>query len=271
MEYNDYQKILNIVRSKTAFIPKVAIVLGSGLGELANDINIKAIVNYNEIDNFPVSTVEGHKGRFVFGYIDNVPVVIMQGRVHFYEGYTMEKVTLPIRLMKLMGAEKIILTNAAGGINTDFSSGNLMVITDHIACFVENPLIGKNIDEFGTRFPDMSNIYDNEMRKTILNVAEKNGIKLQQGVYAQLTGPSYDSPAEIKMLRLMGIDAVGMSTACEAIVANHCGLKVCGISCISNMAAGVAENPLNHSEVQECADRVAPIFKKLIMEITKAV
>ena len=271
MEYRDYKKILSSVRSKTDFIPKVAIILGSGLGELANEINIKAIVNYNEIEKFPVSTVEGHKGRFFFGYIDNVPVVIMQGRVHFYEGYSMEMVTLPIRLMKLMGAENIIITNAAGGINFEFSAGNLMVITDHISCFVDNPLIGKNIDEFGYRFPDMSNIYDNEMRNIVLKVAKKNNIKLQQGVYAQLTGPSYESPAEIKMLRVLGADAVGMSTACEAIVANHCGFKVCGISCISNMSCGVTEQPLNHKEVQECADRVAPIFKKLIKEITKAV
>lgn len=271
MEYKDYEIMLKAVREKTDFVPKVAIVLGSGLGALADEIDIKAIVNYNEIPGFPISTVQGHKGRFVFGYIDNVPVVIMQGRVHYYEGYSMEKATLPIRLMRMMGAEKLILTNAAGGINFNYSCGDLMLITDHISTFVPNPLIGKNIDEFGPRFPDMSDIYSLEMRNIIKRVAEENNIKLQEGVYAQLTGPSYESPAEIKMLRTMGADAVGMSTACEAIVANHCGFKVCGISCISNMASGVTENPLDHKEVQECADRVAPVFKKLIKEVVKAV
>lgn len=271
MEYKDYEIMLKAVREKTDFVPKVAIVLGSGLGALADEIDIKATVNYNDIPDFPVSTVQGHKGRFVFGYISNVPVVIMQGRVHYYEGYSMEKATLPIRLMRMMGAEKLILTNAAGGINFDFNCGDLMLITDHISTFVPNPLIGKNIDEFGPRFPDMSDIYSLEMRNIIKRVAEENNIKLQEGVYAQLTGPSYESPAEIKMLRTLGADAVGMSTACEAIAANHCGFKVCGISCISNMASGVTENPLDHKEVQECADKVAPVFKKLIKEAVKAV
>lgn len=271
MEYKDYEIMLKAVREKTDFKPDVAIVLGSGLGALADEIDISAIVNYNEIPDFPVSTVQGHKGRFVFGCIGDVPVVIMQGRVHFYEGYSMEKATLPIRLMKMMGAEKIILTNAAGGINFDFKCGDLMLITDHISTFVPNPLIGKNIDEFGPRFPDMSDIYSLELRNIIKRVAEENNINIQEGVYAQLTGSSYESPAEIKMLRTMGADAVGMSTACEAIVANHCGFKVCGISCISNMASGVTENPLDHKEVQECADRVATVFKKLIKEAVKAV
>lgn len=271
MEYKDYEIMLKAVREKTDFKPDVAIVLGSGLGALADEIDISAIVNYNEIPDFPVSTVQGHKGRFVFGCIGDVPVVIMQGRVHFYEGYSMEKATLPIRLMKMMGAEKIILTNAAGGINFDFKCGDLMLITDHISTFVPNPLIGKNIDEFGPRFPDMSDIYSLELRNIIKRVAVENNINIQEGVYAQLTGPSYESPAEIKMLRTMGADAVGMSTACEAIVANHCGFKVCGISCISNMASGVTENPLDHKEVQECADRVATVFKKLIKEAVKAV
>ncbi len=271
MEYRNYEIMLNAVREKTDFKPETAIILGSGLGALADEIDTRAIVNYNEIPDFPVSTVQGHKGRFVFGYIDNVPVVIMQGRVHYYEGYSMEKATLPIRLMKMMGAENLILTNAAGGINFDFKCGDLMLIRDHISTFVPNPLIGKNIDEFGPRFPDMSDIYNKEIRKKVKKIAEENNINIKEGVYAQLTGPSYESPAEIKMLRTMGADAVGMSTVCEAIVANHCGFKVCGISCISNMASGVTENPLDHTEVQECADRVAPVFKKLIKEVVKAV
>lgn len=271
MEYKDYEIMLKAVREKTDFVPKAAVVLGSGLGALADEIDIKATVNYNEIPDFPVSTVQGHKGRFVFGYIDNVPVVIMQGRVHYYEGYSMEKATLPIRLMRMMGAEKLILTNAAGGINFDFNCGDLMLITDHISTFVPNPLIGKNIDKFGPRFPDMSDIYNLELRNIVKKAAYENNINLQEGVYAQLTGPSYESPAEIKMLRTLGADAVGMSTACEAIAANHCGFKVCGISCISNMASGVTESPLDHKEVQECADKVAPVFKKLIKEVVKAV
>lgn len=271
MEYSNYKKMLEVLRSKTDFVPETAIILGSGLGALADEIDIKAIVNYNEIPEFPVSTVEGHKGRFVFGYINNTAVVIMQGRVHYYEGYSMDRVIVPIRLMRLMGAEKLILTNAAGGINENFNCGDLMLIKDHIANFVPNPLIGKNIDEFGCRFPDMSNIYDSEMCKVVRKTAKDNNIELKEGVYVQLSGPSYESPAEIRLLRVLGADAVGMSTACEAIAANHCGFKVCGISCISNMASGVTKTPLNHKEVQECADRVAHIFKKLIKSIVKEV
>lgn len=271
MEYSDYKNMLDIIRNKTDFVPEAAIILGSGLGALADETDVRAVVDYGEIPGFPVSTVQGHRGRFVFGYLEDTAVVIMQGRVHFYEGYTMEQVTMPIRLMRLMGAEKLILTNAAGGINGDFKCGDLMLITDHISCFVRNPLIGKNIDEFGTRFPDMSNIYDAEMCRKVRKAAEKNGIEIREGVYVQLTGPSYESPAEIRMLRTMGADAVGMSTCCEAVVARHCGFKVCGISCISNMASGVTEVPLSHEEVRETADRVAPVFKKLIREVVKAV
>ncbi len=271
MEYKDYKNMLSIIRSKTDFVPETAIILGSGLGALADEIEVKSSVSYNEIPDFPVSMVEGHKGRFVFGYIANVPVVIMQGRVHYYEGYSMEKVVLPTRLMRLMGAEKLILTNAAGGISSNLSCGDFMLITDHISSFVPNPLIGKNISEFGTRFPDMSNIYNSDMCKIVKETAAKNNISIKEGVYAQLTGPSYESPAEIRMLRALGADAVGMSTCCEAIAANHCGFKVCGISCISNMACGVTEKPLNHKEVQETADKVAPVFKTLIKEVVKAV
>lgn len=271
MKFDDYNIMLKAIRKMTDFVPEVALVLGSGLGAVADEIDIRAVINYSDIANFPVSTVEGHKGRFVFGYMDNVPVVIMQGRVHYYEGYSMESVTMPIRLMRMLGADKLVLTNSAGGINTEFQCGDLMLITDHISNFVPNPLIGKNIDDFGTRFPDMSNIYDKEMSDKIIKTAKENDIKLRKGVYVQLTGPSYESPAEIRMFRTLGADAVGMSTACEAIAANHCGFKVCGISCISNMACGVTEKPLNHKEVEECADRVAPIFKRLIRAIVKAV
>lgn len=206
----------------------------------------------------------GHKGRFLFGYVGDVPVVIMQGRVHYYEGYPITDVVLPIRLMKMMGAELLFLTNAAGGLNPDFSVGDFMMITDQIANFVPSPLIGPNIDELGPRFCDMSEIYDKDLQEIIRETAKELGISIKEGVYVQLTGPNFETPHEVKMCRILGGDAVGMSTACEAIAANHMGMKICGISCISNMGCGMQEQPLSHAEVQETADRVAPLFKKLI-------
>lgn len=265
MNYSEkLQKCLESVRKKTDFVPKVALTLGSGLGALAEEIEIAAIVDYSEIEGFPTSTVPGHKGRFVFGMMDGVPVVIMQGRVHYYEGYAMQDVVLPTRLMRLMGAEVLFLTNASGGINTDFSAGDFMLITDQISDFVPSPLIGPNLDQFGTRFPDMSEIYDKSLRTVIADTAKELNIKLQQGVYIQLTGPNFESPAEIHMCRALGADAVGMSTACEAIAANHAGMKICGISCVANLGCGLTENPLTHKEVMEAADKAAPLFKKLI-------
>ena len=226
-------------------------------------------MSYHELEGFPVSTVKGHKGQFLFGYIGEVPVVLMQGRVHFYEGYTISDVVLPIRLMKLMGAHTLFLTNASGGINPAFHPGGLMMLTDHVSIFAPNPLIGENIEELGTRFPDMSQVYDLELQKILTDTAEENGIELFEGVYAQLTGPSFESPAEIRMLGKLGVDAVGMSTVVEAIVANHMGMRICGVSCISNMAAGISENPLTHEEVQEAADQAAPQFEKLVKEAVK--
>lgn len=265
MNYSEkLQKCLESVRKKTDFVPKVALTLGSGLGALAEEIEIDAIVDYSEIEGFPTSTVPGHKGRFIFGMMDGVPVVIMQGRVHYYEGYAMQDVVLPTRLMRLMGAEVLFLTNASGGINTDFSAGDFMLITDQISNFVPSPLIGPNLDQFGTRFPDMSEIYDKSLRTVIADTAKELNIKLQQGVYIQLTGPNFESPAEIRMCRALGADAVGMSTACEAIAANHAGMKICGISCVANLGCGLTENPLTHKEVMEAADKAAPLFKKLI-------
>ncbi|MGN0167483.1 MAG: purine-nucleoside phosphorylase, partial [Acetatifactor sp.] len=218
---------------------------------------------------FPVSTVPGHAGKFIFGYIDEIPVVCMKGRVHFYEGYPVSDVVLPARLMKLMGAEILFLTNAAGGVNTSFHAGDLMLIKDHISVFAPNPLIGPNIEELGVRFPDMSTVYDRELQALIKKAAKENNIFLQEGVYAQLTGPSFESPAEIRMMRTLGCDAVGMSTVVEAIAANHMGMKICGISCISNLAAGMTMNPLTHEEVQEAADMAAPNFKKLVTETVR--
>ena len=267
-----YEKLMRCyedVRKRTAFVPKVAVVLGSGLGDYAEDIRVEYELPYSEIEGFPVSTVPGHAGKFIFGYIDQVPVACMKGRVHYYEGYPVSDVVLPVRLLKLMGAEILFLTNAAGGVNTSFHAGDLMLIRDHISAFAPNPLIGPNIDELGPRFPDMSRVYDRELQKLIAGRAKENHIYLQEGVYAQMTGPSYESPAEIRMLRMLGCDAVGMSTVVEAIAANHTGMKICGVSCISNLAAGMSEHPLSHREVQEAADMAAPAFKRLVTEAVK--
>lgn len=262
--YLKLQKCYESVQNKIDFKPKVALILGSGLGDYAETIQVEATLDYKDIEGFPVSTVPGHKGRFIFGYVEGVPVVIMQGRVHYYEGYPISDVVLPVRLMKLMGAEILFLTNAAGGINYDFSAGDFMLIQDHISSFVPSPLIGSNIDELGVRFPDMSSVYDKELRDIIKTTAKELSIPLQEGVYIQLTGPAYETPYEVKMCRVLGGDAVGMSTACEAVAANHMKMKICGISCISNLACGMTDTPLNHKEVQEVADRVAPLFKKLV-------
>lgn len=267
-----YEKLMNCykcVREKIDFVPKVAIVLGSGLGDYASNIQVEAELSYSEIEGFPVSTVPGHAGKFIFGYIGEVPVVCMKGRVHYYEGYPIADVVLPIRLMKLLGAEILFLTNAAGGVNASFRAGDLMLIRDHIAVFAPNPLLGANIEELGTRFPDMSQVYDKELQEIIRNTAKANGIYVQEGVYTYLTGPSFESPADIRALRGLGTDAVGMSTVPEAIAANHMGMKICGISCISNLAAGMTSSPLSHEEVQETADQTAAAFQKLVTESVK--
>jgi purine-nucleoside phosphorylase len=264
-----YEKLLKCydsVKSKVDFKPEIALVLGSGLGDYGETIEVVATLDYADIEGFPKSTVEGHKGRFIFGYVGEVPVVCMQGRVHYYEGYPMTDVVLPIRLMKLMGAKVLFLTNAAGGLNYDFCPGDFMMITDHIMNFVPSPLIGANLDELGVRFPDMSNIYKKELQAIIKAVAADLGIALKEGVYIQLTGPNYEIPTEVKMCRMLGADAAGMSTAAEAVAANHMGMKVCGISCITNMGCGMMEQPLSHSEVQETADRVAVMFKELVTQ-----
>lgn len=263
-EIERLQKMLEYVRGKIAFKPRVALILGSGLGDYAESVEVVGTVDYHEIEGFPVSTVSGHKGRFVFANIGDVPAVIMQGRVHYYEGYNIRDVVLPTRLMGMMGAKVLFLTNAAGGVNESFHSGDFMLIKDQIANFVPSPLIGANIDELGVRFPDMSGIYDAKLRETIKTTAKSLEIPLQEGVYIQLTGPNFETPAEVWMCRILGADAVGMSTACEAIAANHMGMRVCGISCISNLCAGMTDKPLSHIEVQETADRVAPIFKRLL-------
>lgn len=262
-----YEKLLRCyesVRSRIDFEPKVAIVLGSGLGNYADNIRVEAELDYHEIEGFPVSTVPGHAGKFIFGYVADVPVVCMKGRVHYYEGYPISDVVLPVRLMKLMGAKILFLTNASGGINPSFSAGDFMMLKDHVSLWAPNPLIGANIDELGVRFPDMSHVYDPKLQEILRETAAECGIRLQEGVYAQLTGPSFESPAEIQLLHRLGVDAVGMSTVVEAIAANHMGMKICCISCVSNLAAGMTDNPLTHEEVQEAANVAAPKFTRLV-------
>ena len=264
--YEKLRGCLASVRERTDFVPQVALVLGSGLGNYAEQIRVQEVLDYREIQGFPVSTVEGHKGRLVFGYVEQVPVVIMQGRVHYYEGYPMTDVVLPIRLMKLLGAETLFLTNAAGGVNYQFKPGDFMMITDQISDFVPSPLIGPNLEQLGPRFCDMSQIYDRDLQQIIRESAGKLGILLKEGTYIQLTGPNFESPAEVRMCRILGADAVGMSTACEAVAANHMGMKICGISCISNLGCGMSSQPLSHQEVQETSARVEPLFTALVTE-----
>ncbi len=267
-----YEKLLKCFESyqkKIDFKPEVALILGSGLGDYADDIKVVDTLDYHDIEGFPVSTVPGHKGRFIFGYVGDVPVVCMQGRVHYYEGYEMSDVVLPTRLMKMMGAKVLFLTNAAGGIKQGFQAGDFMLITGQISSFVPSPLRGANIDELGTRFPDMSHIYDEDLQTIVKKTALNLNIPLKEGVYVQFSGPAYESPEEITMARMIGADAAGMSTACEAVAANHMGMKIVGISCISNMASGISPVPLTHTEIQETADRVAPMFKQLVTESIK--
>ena len=264
--YERLQRCYKSIENKIPFRPRLALVLGSGLGDYAERIEIEASIDYHEITDFPVSTVSGHKGRFVFGHIGTVPVVIMQGRVHFYEGYSIEEVVLPERLMHLMGAEILFLTNACGSANPAYQAGDFMLLTDHILYSVPNPLIGANAEELGVRFPDMSEVYDPVLRKEIFACAKDLGISLREGVYMQFSGPSFETPAEVRMAHILGADAVGMSTACEAVAGRHCGMRICGISCISNLGAGLSEEPLSDEDVKVVANRVAPLFKKLVTE-----
>ncbi|MDR1765575.1 MAG: purine-nucleoside phosphorylase [Lachnospiraceae bacterium] len=331
-----YGKLMGCYESckgRVPFKPKVGIVLGSGLGDLADSLDVEGVIDYHDIEGFPVSTAPGHKGRYVFARIprrggaaaaadgapagadavgageaaagnggvgdasfvgggadaigaggpaaghggagdasfvgggadaDSVPVVLMQGRIHHYEGYPMSDVVLPIRLMGLMGIEALLLTNASGSVNTAFAPGDLMMITDQISVLVPSPLVGQNLDALGTRFPDMSEIYRKELRSAILKAALKEGIEMRQGVYMQFSGPNFESPAEVRMAGILGADAVGMSTACEALAANHMGIKVAGISCIANLGCGLSDKPLSGDDVNEIAARTGPKFQRLV-------
>ncbi|WP_312667668.1 purine-nucleoside phosphorylase [Tissierella praeacuta] len=267
----DYRKkvkeAVDFIVSRTDYLPKIGLVLGSGLGSLADKIQNPIIIKYDEIPGFPKSTVEGHAGQLVIGELSNKIVVAMQGRFHFYEGYNLKDVTFPIRVMIQLGIESLIVTNAAGGVNTEFIPGDLMIINDHINFSGQNPLIGENLKEFGPRFVDMSKAYNREYIKIAKKTGEKLGLNLKRGVYMWFTGPTYETPAEVKLARNLGADAVGMSTVPEVIVANHQGIKVLGISCITNMAAGILDQPLNHEEVIETSMKVKDNFEKLLIEI----
>ncbi|MGN0164580.1 MAG: purine-nucleoside phosphorylase [Lachnospiraceae bacterium] len=270
-EYDRLVKAVEAIRKITNFCPKVGVILGSGLGAFADDIRVIGKIPYKRIPGFPVSTISGHEGQFVFGYVEKIPVVLMQGRVHYYEGYSMQDVVMPARIMGMLGASVVILTNAAGGINKNFYEGALMSISDHIASFVPSPLIGENIDELGERFPDMTNVYDEDLRKLVESTARALQIPIREGVYLQTTGPNYETPSEIKMYSLLGADAVGMSTACEAIALRHMGIRVCGISCITNMASGLSKKHLSHDEVKQTADSISEKFRSLIWHTIIAV
>lgn len=265
---NLVEKAYTSFRKHTEFVPETGIVLGSGLGEVAEEIDIERIIPFSDIEGFPRSTVEGHKGRFVTGRIHGAKTVIMQGRVHFYEGYTMEQVVLPVRLMKLMGVKNLLLTNAAGGINPSFRVGTFMAINDHI-CAAPSPLIGKNDGRFGVRFPDMSDAYDKRLLSLLKKAAESAEIELKEGVYYQVTGPAYETPAEIRMMRVMGADAVGMSTAVETIAARHAGLRIAGLSVISDMASGYTAAAITHEDILGALKAAQSGFKKLVYGFVK--
>ena len=252
------------IKARITEAPSIGLILGSGLGDFADGLENRVVIPFAEIPDFPQPTVEGHAGAFVIGSCQGKTVVALQGRIHYYEGHPQQVITIPVRVMALLGVKQIVLTNACGGVNLNFAPGDLMLISDHINYSGSNPLIGQNLDQFGPRFPDLSNVYTKELRTKIRKVAEENSIALRQGVYVMYSGPNYETPAEIRMFRMMGADAVGMSTVPEAIVAAHCGMDVVGISCITNMAAGVLPQKLNHQEVVETAALVHDKFQKLL-------
>lgn len=268
MNYMDkIKESVNFIKEKTRDLPTVGLILGSGLGSLADRIENPTIIKYEDIPSFPVSTVEGHAGQLVIGELSGKIVVAMQGRFHFYEGYPLKDVTFPIRVMIGLGIESMIVTNAAGGVNTSYTPGDLMIITDHINFTGQNPLMGENLNELGPRFLDMTTAYNKEYMNIARNSAESLGLEIKEGVYMWFTGPTYETPAEVKLARTLGADAVGMSTVPEVIVANHEGVKILGISCITNMASGILDQPLNHEEVVETSMKVKDNFEKLLIDI----
>ncbi|MDR2733431.1 MAG: purine-nucleoside phosphorylase [Spirochaetota bacterium] len=259
------------LKARTKYAPKIAMILGSGLGDIGDIVEGAEFYPYEKIPGFPRTTVAGHAGRLVVGMLSGHQVICMQGRFHYYEGYSMEDVTFPIRVMKRLGIEILIVTNASGAVNKDYKPGDLVLITDHINFQGTNALIGKNFDSFGPRFPDLSAPYDPELQRIARETSKELGIPLQEGIYAALTGPNYETPAEVRMMRLLGADALGMSTVPEVVVANHQGTRALGISCITNMAAGVLDAPLSHEEVILTSARVSESFIKLMLGIVKKI
>ena len=259
------------VKSKIDFEPAFGIVLGSGLGGLADELDVVERISYNDIPGFPKSTVEGHKGEYLFGYLDGVPVVLMNGRVHYYEGYPMEQVVTPVRVMALLGAKNIFLTNASGGLNRNYRPGTLMCINDHISSFIPSPLIGPNDDRLSTRFPEMSQVYDREYIKVMNETAAELGIPLENGVYLQVTGPCFESPAESNLYAMLGADAVGMSTVCEAIVLNAMGIRLLGLSCVTDMAIDNADIKVTHEEVQAVANQAGESLRAIVRNTVKRI
>ena len=269
--YERAEHAARVIRSRITVEPRLAVVLGSGLGGFADDFEDAVAIPYHDIPGFVRSTAEGHAGRLVIGNVDSVPVLAMQGRVHYYEGYSLEEVTFPVRTFGLLGIKTLILTNAAGGINVQLTQGALMVISDHLNLMGVNPLRGPNDERFGPRFPDMSAVYSPDLQALVVDEAKAIGVEVRRGIYGGLSGPSYETPAEIHLLRNLGADAVGMSTVPEAIVARHMGLEVLGISCITNMAAGISDEPINHEEVMATGDRVRGTFTELLRRVIGAI
>ena len=271
-KYEDYQKSAEYIKNKIeGKNPKIAIILGSGLGVLAEEFEEKIVIKYDEIPNFPVSTVAGHAGELIIGKLNGVEVLAMNGRFHYYEGYDLKVATFPVRVFKLLGIEKLIVTNAAGGINTDFAAGDFMVINDYLSFFAESVLRGANLEEFGERFIDMSETFDKDLSAKLKDVIQKHTGKAHEGVYAYMKGPTFESPAEIRALRIMGADAVGMSTVPEAVVAHHCNMDCVAVSCITNMAAGVLDEKLSHEDVNKTAKMVKDKFKEIIKEFVEII
>lgn len=264
MEKEIIENAVRIISERIDFSPEIGMILGSGLGDYADQIENPVKISYSEIPNFPISTVAGHAGQFVLGTCMGKRVIAMQGRVHYYEGYTQKQITLPVRIMKRLGVRKMLLTNAAGGVNKEFDPGTLMIIRDHINFSGSNPLIGENFDEDGPRFPDMTCVYNEEFRYKLKEATAKKNIHLEEGIYMMMSGPNYETPAEVQMAARLGADAVGMSTVPEAIVCAHCGIPVLGISCITNFGAGILNQPLNHEEVVETAARVKKTFVEVL-------
>ena len=266
-EYKILKEAYDSIKKKIPYVPEIAITLGSGLGDFVNDLKIDAVIDYASIKNFPKATNQNHKGKFVFTTIGGKKVLVMQGRIHFYEGYSAVEAVRPVRLIAMMGVKKLILTNAAGTPNKNFRPGDIMIIKDHISFFAPNPLIGENIEELGTRFPDMTDVYEPDIIKVIKKVATKNKIKLKEGIYCQLKGPSFETAMEVKLLGKLGVDAVGMSTVIEVIAARHAGLKVAGLSVITNMGTGLSKVKLSDDDVRETAAKIAVKFEKLVKGI----